>query len=186
MIKNQKGLGRLLLVIAIVIIGIASFLYYSRQKVIIKTNTLSSSSKDDVPQKSESKYCNCSWAITTGTNVEFLVFSPSGQQTGYLQASNSYVNNIPDSSYGIEQGIGDDTGQGPPLPDMNYFGMNNPENGVYEVQIISRQPGDYHLDVSIAWGPMNGKTISIDGTLVTNQVDKYAVTFPDGEIQKVD
>src|SRR5439155_559564 len=120
---------------------------------------------------SKSSPCDCSWAILSSTNVEFLVTNPSGQQEGYLQASNSYINNIPDASYGIEGGIGDTSREENTPPSRLYFGMNNPENGIYKLQIIGKKSGKYHLDVSFAWGPMNGKTTSIDGTLTTNQID---------------
>ncbi|MDP3998121.1 MAG: hypothetical protein Q8P89_00700 [bacterium] len=140
---------------------------------------------DQEQSPSESPHSAMSWAISSGTNVEFLVTSPSGQQEGYLAVSNSYVRDLPDAYYGVEGGIVDMTGQGPPILDALQFGQNNPENGIYTLQIFGKQPGAYHLEVAFAWGPGDGKVDSIDGTLTTNQVDKYTVTIPSGAIQKV-
>ena len=138
-----------------------------------------------LPTSYASSVCTCSWAKSTDTNVELLVTSPSGQQEGYLLTSNSYINNIPEASYGIEQGIADPSKKELPLPDRLYFGVSDAENGIYELQVIGKQPGKYHLDVGFSWGPMNTKSVSVEGTLTTNQVDKYTVTLPDGVIQKV-
>jgi hypothetical protein len=139
------------------------------------------------PKPSESSVCNCSWAISTNTNVDFLVTNPSGQQEGYLKSSNSYARNIPDAYYGIELGIGDeDSGGGPLQPDILQFGQKNPENGIYTLQVIGKTPGKYHIDMAFAWGSGNTKTTSIDGMLTTNQTDIYTVTIPNGTIQKID
>lgn len=154
-----------------------------RSSALSQTHTKEPSAS---PMPLESSKCNCSWAISSGTNVEILVTSPSGQQTGYLQASNSYVNNIPDASYGPEFGIQDPSGQITPMPNINYFGMNNPENGVYKLQVIGISAENYQLDISFAWEPLNSKITAIDGTLSVNQIDKYTITFPDGNIQKED
>lgn len=137
------------------------------------------------PKPPESSLCNCSFAISSSTNVEFLVTSPSGQQAGYLQASNSYVSNIPDASYGVEPGLSDDTGVEPPMPDEVVFGVSEAENGIYTLEVIGKEPGKYDLDVRIALGPGNGKVLSIKGELTKNQIDKYAITIPSGTIQKI-
>ncbi len=128
------------------------------------------------------------WTIDSGTNVEFLVTSPSGQQEGYLQASNNYINTIPDAGYGVEKGIGDPDGEGAPLPDHRSFSVWNPKNGIYVLEIISKQPGKYNLSMTFSWGTgsdVKSKEVSIVGTLTKNQVDKYTITIPDGTIQKV-
>jgi hypothetical protein len=125
------------------------------------------------------------WAISGPTNVEFLIVSPSVKQTGYVSAKESYISDIPDASYGIEGGIADATGQGSPTSTLTYFGMNDPANGVYDLQIIAKQSGSYHLEISFAWGPESTKRTSFDGTLNSGQVDKYKVTIPDGIVRKV-
>ena len=148
-----------LLLVVIISAGLLVALQYSFQNQ--KTTRLVSST------------CNCSWAITSSTNVELLVTSPSGKKTGYLQTSNKYVNELPDASYGIEN------------PDVLYFGQNNPENGTYTLQVIGKQSGMYDLQISIAYGPMKGKSIPINGTMVSDQADEYTIRLPDGLVKKI-
>src|SRR3972149_7706563 len=150
--RNSKGIAHLFVIIILALAVVGGIGYYENKNGQIRlppqqAQPFPPPTKTASPTISEpSKFCNCSWAILSTTNVEFLVTSPSGQQTGYLQAGNSYVNNIPDASYGIEGGIADDTGQNPPSPSFNYFGQNNPQNGIYGLQVISKQSGKYHLD----------------------------------------
>jgi hypothetical protein len=197
----------LLVVVAILLVSSVVYLssihyqsVFNEMNVVLPTasatpcsSSLSPQSSTGVPTSTpstptlpaQSQLCNCSWTISSGTNVEFLVTSPSGKQTGYLQASNSYVSGIPDASYGIEEGIADDTGQNPSLPNILVFMTNSAENGTYTMQIIPKQLGKYHLEVAFVWGPGSSKVVPIEGTLVTNQTDKYTITFPSGTVQKV-
>jgi hypothetical protein len=127
-------------------------------------------------------FCGCTWAISGPTSVEFLVTSPSGQKTGYTQTTDTIIYEITYASYGIESGIADATGQGSPSPDFLYFGANNVENGTYELQVIGKQSGNYHLDITIAWDMENIKVNPVDGALEPAQVDKYTISFPDGTV----
>ncbi len=197
--KNLKGIVSVfvLIILALVVVGgVGYYAYKNGQINLIPRSGLSkfppltlspTPSIKALPSHtpSETSLCDCSWAISSSTNIEFLVTSPSGEQTGYLQGTKTYVQNIPDSSYGIESGIADDTGQNLPLPDSLYFGLNNSENGIYLLEVTVKQSGKYHLDIGIAWGPMNSKSIPVDGALMANQVDKYELIFPEGAIQKI-
>jgi hypothetical protein len=195
--KQRKGnaLIALLIVVTLATLGIIGSAIYKgqpKQKVIeppsittarISQTTARSSSTSSVSPAIS--YCNCTWAVTGPTSVEFLITSPSGIQQGYLQATKTYVYDILDASYGIESGIGDATGQGSPTPAFLYFGMNNAQNGTYDLQVIAKTSGNYHLDISVAWNSENSKKLSVDGKLELGQIDKYTVSFPDGIVQKV-
>jgi hypothetical protein len=190
----------LLLVVFLAAIGIFGLYLFQKQqnkvpgtvlnKITALHNTVTpfyspSSIPNSSPIPTETSTCDCSWAISSGTNVEFLITSPSGQQEGYLQSSNSYIKDLPDAYYGVEPGIADETGQNPPQPDMLQFGQSNPQNGIYDIQVIGKHPGNYHLDILFAWGPSNTEKLSFEGILNLNQIDKYKVTFPDGTVEKV-
>lgn len=129
--------------------------------------------------------CDCSFAISASTNIELLITSPSGKQTGYLATSDRYTNEIPDASYGIGNGIASDTGEGPGIPDRNYFGVNNPEIGDYALEVIGKQTGKYQLDIAIALAPGEGKQTSLGSTTSPNQTDKYKFTIPDLSVQRI-
>ena len=161
---------------------LAKYIDVEPEATIILPKGISTSPAPNTP---ESKNCDCSWAITGSTNVEFLITDPYGKQTGYLKDLKTYAREIPDSSYGIESGMADDLGQNPPQPDIQYFGMNNADNGVYKLEVIGRENGSYHIEIAIVWGPMNTKSILFDGDLDVNQVDSYQIMFPSGTIQKL-
>ncbi len=187
---NSKGFAHLFLLIVLALVVVGGIGYYTYKNGQIRLTPQQDQppptpTKTVSPTISESSFCNCSWAISSTTNVEFLVTNPSGKQTGYLQATKGYIQDIPDSSYGIEGGISDDTGQSTPSPSYLYFGQNIPENGNYVLQVIPKQVGNYHLEISFAWGPGNTKVSSFDGTLISNQIDKYTITIPDGSNQKL-
>lgn len=204
--KRNSGniLFVILISIGVIAVSVTGYFYWSSKPVIpvstpttientlFPTTTPNDELTPEVAKKilplpdptAKRSLCNCSLGISSGTNVEFLVTSSSGLQTGYLVASKSYLQNIPTSSYGVQHDISDDTGRNPPMPDITYFGLSEGENGIYTLQIIGRQPGKYHLDVGVVFGPGNSTT-SADGTLTTNQVDNYTLTIPSGVIQKV-
>ncbi len=128
-----------------------------------------------------------SWTMSSTSNIDFLVTSPTGQQEGVLPTTKTSVNTLPNASYGVQIGIKDPTGKTPPLPDMLYFNLDSPANGTYTLQVIPVKPGNYHIDVAFSAGigaTFKSKEVSIDGSLKTNQNDKYAVTLPSGTIQK--
>lgn len=130
--------------------------------------------------------CNCSFVVTSGTNIEFLVTSPTGKQTGYIKSNKYPLLDIPSSSYGIQHGISDDTGKNPPMPDINYFGISEAENGTYKLDVIPKQAGKYYLHMGLAFGPpLKGIEASAEGMLTENQFDKYMINIPDGTLKKV-
>lgn len=191
--KNRYFLIATLLIVVLATLGILRFtVYYGQSKskhttppTVATALTPSQKTNPTTSVNPIASACNCSWAITSSTSVEFLVISPSGQKTGFMQSTQSYVSEIPDASYGPESGIANDTGQGSPSAGFLYFGMNNAENGKYELEVIGKEGGKYHLDISFAWGSENGKQLPFDGTLDSGQVDKYTITFPEGIVQKV-
>lgn len=199
---KQQGITHtlLLFVLLLALVGMSVWLYIRQingvSKVVPNTTKQRNSSFENsltqgvVPTTSTSASIN-SWAITSEPNIEFLITSPSGQKTGYLEESNSYIEGIPNAYYGIEGGIADATGQNPPSPYFLSFGLNNPENGIYLFQILSRhgkQPGSYHLRVIFMRGSgaeLSEEDTLIDGMLTTNQVDNFTITIPSGTIQKI-
>lgn len=165
--------------VGFVVVGLSLILWYyfqNRESQQSRTTQDTQSTTQLTPAISSkdirSPVCDCSWSISGSLNVEFLVTNPSGKQTGYLQASNTYVNNIPDASYGPDAGF-------------LYFGQNKPENGVYTVKVFAKQPGDYSLDVGIVYGPMNSKVVPISGAFVTKQVDEYTIELPEGLVNMI-
>jgi hypothetical protein len=167
----------ILVVLVVVTICAVSYWYINKRKVSKLTPSIARI------QKTQSG--NCSWAIVGSDNVELLVTDPSGRQEGFLQLSSNYVYDIPDASYGFQQGLKDDTGKNPPLPSSIYFGQNNAEDGIYTLQIISTQPGKYHTDIGIGCSSTNSKAVPIDGELTKNQSDNYTITFPSGSVKKI-
>jgi hypothetical protein len=115
------------------------------------------------------------WAIVAHSPVEMLITDPNGAQTGFNPVTGSYVLNIPDTSYGIGDGIEDDSGVGPRLPDILYFGQNQLEDGVYMIQVIGTGSGPYTLDFAVASGPGNTFLQTVAGTALPGQTDTYIV-----------
>lgn len=75
--------------------------------------------------------------------IQVLVTDPSGNQTGYNPATETYMENIPGSTYDLEGGI--TNGIGNSTPNTLYFHLDNPANGTYKVQIIGTGAGTYTL-----------------------------------------
>lgn len=115
------------------------------------------------------------WVIVAHSPVEMLITDSNGQRTGYDPETGTYVLEIPDSSYGPEDGIVDDTGVEPTLPEVLYFGQNSLENGTYKVEVIGTGSGQYELDFAVANGPMDTEIQSISGTTTPGQIDTYLV-----------
>ncbi|MGH7203122.1 MAG: hypothetical protein ACREHC_01620, partial [Candidatus Levyibacteriota bacterium] len=127
-----------------------------------------------------------SWVIVAHSPVKFLVTDPDGNQTGYDPDSSTDIQNIPNSSYGIQQGLIDDTGANPPQPDILYYGQENPIPGEYKVEVIGTGVGEYKLDLGQATGPGGTSLQTISGTAAIGKTDTYTVTaFPDSNTSLV-
>ena len=122
-----------------------------------------------------------SWVIVAHSPVQLLITDPTGAQTGFNPATGSNLQDIVGSSYGVQQGLIDDTGVLPPLPDVLYFGQNNLEDGTYKVQVIGTGSGPYTLDFAVASGPSNTSLQTVTGTAVPGQTDTYIVSTSGGQ-----
>lgn len=121
------------------------------------------------------------WAIIAHSPVQMLITDPNGAQTGFVTSTGSILQDIPESSYGEETGIFDDTGENPPLPGFLYFGQNHIEDGIYKVQVIGTGSGPYSLDFAVASGPDDTSVQTIAGTIVLGQVDTYSINVAEGQ-----
>lgn len=198
--KEDKGFAPIIILIIILVVSLAvgiSFGVIKSNKIIsvgtpVPSQTPRSLVNVPTPTSivnpaSSSQSCKSSWAVSGSENVQFLVTDPNGVQTGFDRIKDLIVQNIPDSSYGLQPGIGDDTGKSTPMPSRRYFGMNDPINSVYILQIFAEQAANYDIDVATAFGPsyLKNENLPFSGTLTTNQIDKYKVSFSDGSILKV-
>jgi hypothetical protein len=121
------------------------------------------------------------WAIIAHSPVQMLITDPLGVQTGYIASTGTILQNIPESSYGLETGIFDDTGENPPLPSFLYFGQNQLESGVYKVQVIGTGSGPYSLDFITASGPDDISSRTFASQTVAGQIDTYFVNVLDDQ-----
>ena len=121
------------------------------------------------------------WSIVAHSPVELLVTDPNGGRTGIDPSTGAYLQEIVDSSYGVEQGLVDDTGVNLPLPDVLTFGQNGLSSGTYKIQVIGVGTGPYTLSIAVAAGPTDVQTIT--GTAAPGKIDTFQVqAFSDGTI----
>jgi len=184
---HQKGFAPILLVLLIVaIITSGGILFYKnsgKQKVIdphpgvkpVPSVVQKQASVSYTPSPIDSL------TITSTSKIELFVTDPKGRQIGLSPTTKKYVNTLPGAFYGLQQGLVDDTGARPPLPDMIQFGfLDTPQNGIYIVQVIGIKEGKYHIDVYFS-----STSTPIDGVLKINQIDTYKIEFPKGTIEKL-
>jgi hypothetical protein len=117
-----------------------------------------------------------SWTIVAHSPVEMLVTDPNGKRTGFDRQTGREVQDIPGSSYGLEEGIADDEGTAPPLPDALYFGQTNLTPGTYKVEVVGTGTGPYTLDFGFASGPNDTSNQTVRGSALPRSVDTYLVT----------
>ena len=122
-----------------------------------------------------------SWTIVAHSPVELLITDPTGAQTGFNPVTGTYIQDIPESTYGLQQGLLDDTGVLPPPPDVLYFGQNNLSMGKYTVQVIGTGSGPYSLDFGLASGPDDTSLRTVTGVAVPGQTDTYIVIVAEGQ-----
>ncbi len=120
------------------------------------------------------------WSITMHSPAQFLVTDPNGQVTGYVASSGTTISNIPGAYYSISQGLSDDTGVDPPLPDIPFFENNSPIPGTYTVQVIGTGSGPYTLDFSSSSDSGSISQSSISGITSAGQVDTFEVQVSGG------
>lgn len=118
-----------------------------------------------------------SWIVAAHSPVELLITDPDLVQTGFNPSDSTYPKYISNSTYGVQQGIIDDTGIEPPLPDIKYYGQNNPIPGTYKVQVIGTGMGLYSLDFGFAKGPGDTSLQTFPGIAAPGKIDTYLVTM---------
>jgi hypothetical protein len=161
-----------------------SLIFTSKKDVVPLEKTFPVQKVSDTPQAQDVSSNDCAWAILTTANVEFLITSPSGKHTGFNKENNTYLLEMPDSSYGPEQGIGADDGSGSKMPDMMYFDQNHPEFGLYKLQVIGKNDNKYQLHFSLFCEAGKSITKDIDSIIRNNGVESYLITLPQGKIEK--
>jgi hypothetical protein len=149
----------------------------SQSNLVEKTSTVSALSNKET--------CDCAWAISGTSNLEFVVIDPDGRREGYIKDTNSYANELPDASYGPDTGASDDSGGGTKATALVMFNMNSPKNGTYILQIIGKEPGNYHVEISFTWGPNDSKLTKFDGLISEGQVNKYRINIPEGKAEEI-
>lgn len=197
---NQKGITPLVTLIAItVIVILAGCGYYFLTSKANYTSQETKSPQVVVTPNETSKPASASpqalhlsistWEMIGTANIELLVTDQSGNQTGYLPSTRLDVNRILNAGYYVGGGITDPS-TGRSMADHPDFSAQNPSNGTYQLEIIGKELGDYNVDVYLTSGSgqdlkdipspvINGKITHI------NQVDKYSITLPDGNIQNL-
>ena len=109
--------------------------------------------------------------------IQMLITDPNGKNTGYESTANSYLNDIPESSYGADHGIADIDGQVPKAPESIIYDQNNPINGTYTLKAYGTGNGPYTIDfVSMAASESAVHHI-ISGKATTGKTDTYFVTI---------
>jgi hypothetical protein len=154
-----------------------------KKDVVPLSNTSPIQKVSESPQAQNASPDDCAWAILTTANVEFLITSPTGKQTGFDRENNNYLLEMPDSSYGPESGIGADDGSGSKMTDMMYFGQNSPEFGLHKLQVIGKDDDKYQLHFSLVCEPGNSITNDINSIIKNNGVENYQINLPEGKIE---
>ncbi len=130
---------------------------------------------DRATQTNGSPAQNMSWCVTGHSPIALLITDPQGRQTGYDPSSGTPVQDIPNSSYGLELGIADPDGVLPPLPPTLDFQQNDPIPGTYTIQVIGTGNGPYAVDVSMMDASGNISTQTHSGTASLGSLDQYQV-----------
>ena len=83
--------------------------------------------------------------VVADENVDFLIVNAEGQRTGYDDATERVVEEIPNSSYGLENIFTMDDPE--PTNAVSSASINQPKNGVYEIKVKGAQQGQYSVSV---------------------------------------
>lgn len=121
-----------------------------------------------------------SWVVVAHSPVELLITDPDGNKTGYDPATKSFLQDISESSYGLQKGLIDDENVMVTQDEVKYFGQNILEDGKYTIQVIGIGIGPYTLDFGVASGPDDSFLQSISGIAVEGQIDTFQVNASSG------
>lgn len=114
--------------------------------------------------------------------VELLVTDPQGRMTGYDASTGTYLNQIPQASYGTDVGLIDDTGVSPQLPSSIDFTVVAPLDGDYTVQVIGTGAGTYQFEASYMDASGNPTSQIATGTANPGSVDVYTAQLSNGKL----
>lgn len=115
--------------------------------------------------------------VTNGESpIQLLITDPSGNKTGYDPTTDTYLQEIPDSSYAIEGGLADPTGQSS-TPLVPFFHANSPNVGEYKIEVISTRTGSYSLNVKSFVGTHSPTLQTITGTATPGAIQNYIATY---------
>ncbi len=109
--------------------------------------------------------------------IQLLITDPNGKATGFDAGTQSIIEDIPNSAYGIEGGIAPVTGELPAQSETKYFQQINPSEGKYLVKIIGTGSGDYMIDLSKTDEQGNVTTQVINGNAEKNKLEEYSFEY---------
>jgi hypothetical protein len=125
-----------------------------------------------------------SLSIRAHSPVQMLVTDPFGNTTGYDSSSQSISENIPDSSYGIENGIAPVDGSSPAMTEVKYFQQINPTEGDYNIQLIGTGDGSYTIDYSKTDEQGNVSTQVLKGFAAKGVTETFTMDYAQDATQK--
>ncbi len=115
--------------------------------------------------------------IRAHSPVQLFITDPFGNTTGFDESTQEIMENIPDSSYGIEGGIAPVDGSEPAMEETKYFQQIDPTEGEYEVQLIGTGNGEYSLDFSKTDEEGNVSTEVVNGFAQTGVTEVYQIEY---------
>lgn len=109
--------------------------------------------------------------------IQLLITDPNGKTTGYNSSTQTVIENIPNSAYGIEGGIAPVDGESLSQSETKYFQQINPTQGKYLLKIIGTGTGNYKIDLSKTDVQGNVATQEISGSTIASKIEVYSIQY---------
>jgi hypothetical protein len=125
--------------------------------------------KISVPQKT--------LTLRAHSPVQLNITDPNGHQTGFNPASQTIMQNITSSTYGVEPGIASTDGSSSAGDETKYFQVINPTEGYYKIEVVGIGNGSYTLDITTTDDQGNSSTSIIKGFAQTAITEMYDLKY---------
>jgi hypothetical protein len=117
------------------------------------------------------------FAVTGHSPVQFLLTSPSGNETGYDQSNSTNFYQIPNSSY--YQNSNDYNGTGPAEPSVPTLEVQLPANGTYKLDVVGTGTGNYTVDFSVANKSGGSYLEQFKGSIASSSIQTFEFNYSD-------
>lgn len=125
-------------------------------------------------------------SIYLASPAELIITDPEGKRIGRDPINNIIYNEIPGGSYTLEGAIISSDDPLDEIHEKKVVYIPNPNDGLYNIQVIGTGDGDYTLTFFIYDDEGRSREVIQEGSIIQNNIQKFELNYSTQDVQQVE